>query len=133
MPSRSTPHAPGAPKKTAAYFSFTKLRRKLGIKTIDRGLSTPWHTLRDNSGFRWYFLGSVTSDFGTWLQNTAQVLLAYQLAHSVLTVGLVTFLIWAGWILILTVLLLTRDVAAVALQHRVGQSFSAVVTVEISR
>ena len=47
--------------------------------------------LRGNSGFRWYFLGSVTSDFGTWLQNSAQVLLAYQLAHSVLTVGLVTF------------------------------------------
>ena len=47
--------------------------------------------LRGNSGFRWYFFGSVTSDFGTWLQNSAQVLLAYQLAHSVLTVGLVTF------------------------------------------
>jgi MFS family permease len=38
-----------------------------------------------------YFFGSVLSDFGTWLQSTAQVLLAYQLAHSVLTVGLVTF------------------------------------------
>jgi MFS family permease len=47
--------------------------------------------LRGNSGFRWYFLGSVTSDFGTWLQNSAQVLLAYQLAHSVQTVGLVIF------------------------------------------
>ena len=46
---------------------------------------------KGNSGFRWYFVGSVTSDFGTWLQNTAQVLLAYQLAHSVLAVGLVTF------------------------------------------
>jgi predicted MFS family arabinose efflux permease len=47
--------------------------------------------LRGNNDFRWYFLGSVTSDFGTWLQNSAQVLLAYQLAHSVFTVGLVTF------------------------------------------
>jgi predicted MFS family arabinose efflux permease len=37
-----------------------------------------------------YFFGSVISDFGTWLQNCAQVLLAYQLAHSVFTVGLVT-------------------------------------------
>ena len=35
-------------------------------------------------------LGSVVSDFGTWLQNTAQVLLAYHLAHSALAVGLVT-------------------------------------------
>ena len=47
--------------------------------------------LRDNSSFRLYFFGSVTSDFGTWLQNSAQVLLAYQLTHSVLTVGFITF------------------------------------------
>ncbi len=47
--------------------------------------------LHGNHGFRGYFIGSVTSDFGTWLQNSAQVLLAYQLAHSVFTVGLVTF------------------------------------------
>jgi MFS family permease len=40
--------------------------------------------------FRWYFIGSVTSNFGTWLQNTAQVVLAYQLTHSVFAVGLVT-------------------------------------------
>jgi MFS family permease len=40
--------------------------------------------------FRWYFIGSVTSNFGTWLQNTAQVVLAYQLTHSVFAIGLVT-------------------------------------------
>jgi MFS family permease len=61
------------------------------MKTDDQRFRTPWHILRGNSGFRWYFLGSVTSDYGTWLQNTAQVLIAYQLAHSVFTVGLVTF------------------------------------------
>ena len=55
-----------------------------------------------------YFFGSVISDFGTWLQNTAQVLLAYQLGHSVLTVGLVTFaqftspLLLAPWAGVLT-------------------------------
>jgi MFS family permease len=48
-----------------------------------------WQALR-NSKFRWYFAGSVTSNFGTWLQNTAQVVLAYQLTHRVLAVGLVT-------------------------------------------
>jgi len=37
-----------------------------------------------------YFVGSVASDFGTWIQNTAQVLLAYKLTHSVFAVGLVT-------------------------------------------
>ena len=47
--------------------------------------------LRSEKNFRLYFYGSVTSDFGTWLQNTAQVLLAYRLAHSVFAVGLVTF------------------------------------------
>jgi MFS family permease len=39
---------------------------------------------------RQYFIGSVASDFGTWIQNTAQVLLAYKLTHSALAVGLVT-------------------------------------------
>jgi predicted MFS family arabinose efflux permease len=50
---------------------------------------TSWRALHNRS-FRYYFAGSVTSDFGTWLQNTAQVLLAYRLSHSVLAVGLVT-------------------------------------------
>jgi MFS family permease len=53
--------------------------------------ASPWAVLRDEKNFRLYFCGSVTSDFGTWLQNTAQVLLAYRLAHSVFAVGLVTF------------------------------------------
>jgi MFS family permease len=53
--------------------------------------ATSWTVLRDEKNFRAYFCGSVTSDFGTWLQNTAQVLLAYRLAHSVFAVGLVTF------------------------------------------
>ena len=51
--------------------------------------STSWQALQ-NPNFRWYFFGSVTSDFGTWLQNTAQVLLAYRLTHSVFAVGMVT-------------------------------------------
>ena len=64
---------------------------KFGIKRAYEERRTPWHVLRGNTRFRLYFIGSVTSDFGTWLQNSAQVVLAYQLAHSVLTVGLVTF------------------------------------------
>lgn len=48
-----------------------------------------WAVLR-NSGFRWYFTGAASSDLGTWIQNTAQVLLAYRLSHSVLTVAVVT-------------------------------------------
>ena len=64
---------------------------QLGLKSADRAGSIPWRVLRDGGAFRWYFAGSVVSDFGTWLQNTAQVVLAYQLEHSVLLVGLVTF------------------------------------------
>ena len=51
--------------------------------------SSNWEALA-HPRFRWYFIGSVTSNFGTWLQNTAQVVLAYQLTHSVFAVGLVT-------------------------------------------
>lgn len=71
--------------------AVAKLDKKFGIEKVDEARRIPWHVLGDNGRFRTYFLGSVLSDFGTWLQNSAQVLLAYQLAHSVLTVGLVTF------------------------------------------
>ena len=40
-------------------------------------------------GFGLYFAGSVVSNLGTWLQNTAQALLAYQLTHSVLAIAAV--------------------------------------------
>ena len=65
---------------TAAYFGLSKSGER---RTFS------WRALRNRS-FRHYFVGSVTSDFGTWLQNTAQVLLAYRLSHSVVVVGLVT-------------------------------------------
>jgi MFS family permease len=66
----------------------TRLRASFGL--VRTGAQpTSWWVLR-NRAFRLYFCGSVTSDLGTWLQNTAQVLLAYQLAHSALAVGLVT-------------------------------------------
>ena len=66
----------------------SRLRAPLGL--IPSGEQpTSWWVLR-NESFRFYFCGSVVSDLGTWLQNTAQVLLAYQLAHSVFAVGLVT-------------------------------------------
>jgi len=48
-----------------------------------------WQAL-ENRTFRWYFAGSVVSNLGTWLQNAVQVVLAYQLTHSVFMVGLVT-------------------------------------------
>lgn len=55
-----------------------------------RQAGSSWGVLTRNPRFRWYFAGGVTSDFGTWMANTGQVLLAYRLSHSVLFVGLVT-------------------------------------------
>jgi len=54
-----------------------------------------WKVLQ-NPQFRLYFFGSLTSNLGTWLQNTAQVLLAYQLTRSVLWVGVVTCAQFSG-------------------------------------
>ena len=48
-----------------------------------------WRVIRYPQ-FRHFLIGSIISNWGTWLQNTAQMLLAYKFTHSVLTVGLVT-------------------------------------------
>jgi predicted MFS family arabinose efflux permease len=73
---------------SSAYSLRASISSFLGL-TREPGQPSSWRTLRHLS-FRRYFCGSVVSDFGTWLQNTAQVLLAYHLAHSALAVGLVT-------------------------------------------
>jgi MFS family permease len=76
MPSRmAVPHL-----SPAAYFGLSKTKERQTFS---------WRALRNRS-FRYYFIGSATSDFGTWVQTTAQVLLAFRLSHSVLVVGLVT-------------------------------------------
>lgn len=144
MLSRLTPGVPGRPGHTATYYGVEKVRRKLGIKTVDRELHTPWHMLRGNSSFRWYFLGSVASDFGTWLQNTAQVLLAYQLAHSVLTVGVVTFaqftspLVLGPWAGVATdklggrrTLLLTQIASAITAAILAALDFSGLLNITV--
>lgn len=64
---------------------------------VTRSLS--WHALT-YKGFRRYFIGSVVSNLGTWLQNTAQALLAYQLTHSVLAIGAVVCAQFS-WVLML--------------------------------
>jgi predicted MFS family arabinose efflux permease len=55
-----------------------------------RQRSLSWRVLQRNREFRYYFAGCAASDFGTWCQNAAQVILAYKLSHSALAVGLVT-------------------------------------------
>jgi len=65
----------------------------------DEQKSASWHVLRHRR-FLIYFGGSLVSNLGTWLQNTAQMLLAYQLTHSAFAVGLVTGAQFAGFLLI---------------------------------
>jgi MFS family permease len=65
----------------------------------DEQKSASWHVLRHQRFFI-YFVGSLFSNLGTWLQNTAQMLLAYQLTHSAFAVGLVTTAQFAGFLLI---------------------------------
>ncbi len=50
--------------------------------------------------FRLYFFGSLISNLGTWLQSTAQVLIAYQITHSVFTVGLIASAQFAGMVVV---------------------------------
>jgi hypothetical protein len=81
--------------------------------------SSNWQALA-HPKFRWYFAGSVTSNFGTWLQNTAQVVLAYQLTHSVFAVGLVTCAQFTSPLLL--------GPWAAVLTHRIGNWRALIVT-----
>jgi MFS family permease len=74
----------------------------LGFSDARDSKAAAWRVL-GYPQFRRFFFGSIVSNWGTWLQNTAQMLLAYRFTHSVLTVGLVTCaqfsapLIFAPW------------------------------------
>src|SRR5258708_10577085 len=54
-----------------------------------RGKSASWHVLKQRR-FLIYFAVSLVSNLGTWLQNPAQMLLAYQLTHCAFPVSLLT-------------------------------------------
>ena len=60
------------------------------------------------------------SNFGTWLQNTAQVVLAYQLTRSVFAVGLVTCAQFSGPLLL--------GPWAAVLTHRFGNWRALIIT-----
>src|SRR5215469_12554312 len=58
-----------------------------------------WQVLSQQD-FRRYFFGSLISNLGTWLQSTAQVLIAYQVTHSVFMVGLIASAQFAGMVVV---------------------------------
>ena len=79
-------------KKLETSILFREAAGALRLSRISRNgdpKRSNWQALA-HPKFRWYFAGSVASNLGTWLQNTAQAVLAYQLTHSVFAVGLVT-------------------------------------------
>jgi len=63
------------------------------------GKSSSWYVLKQRR-FLVYFAGSLVSNLGTWLQNTAQMLLAYQLTHSAFAVGLITCAQFSGFLVL---------------------------------
>jgi predicted MFS family arabinose efflux permease len=63
------------------------------------GKSASWYVLKQRR-FLAYFGGSLVSNLGTWLQNTAQMLLAYQLTHSAFAVGLITCAQFSGFLVV---------------------------------
>jgi MFS family permease len=133
-------HAPATSLRLAvpAYFGLSEK----GIRPAERPRdgeqpqagerprrSASWQVLNRNRYYRRYFVGTATSDLGTWFQNTAQVLLAYKLSHSAaisaLIIGLVTCaqysspLLLSAWAGVMTrriggqqILLYTQVVAA---------------------
>lgn len=136
MLSSSRPRVRDLPARAVSAFD-----KKFGITKVGQARRTPWHVLGVNGDFRMYFFGSVLSDFGTWLQNSAQVVLAYQLAHSVLTVGLVTFaqftspLLLGPWAAVLTdkfggrrTLLYTQITSALVAAMMAGLDFAGALS-----
>jgi predicted MFS family arabinose efflux permease len=79
-----------APSWAAA--GLTDLRRRYESRP-----SGAWRVLKAPK-LRTYFIGSTVSNLGTWLQNTAQLLVAFQLTHSAFDVGVIASLQFSGFL-----------------------------------
>ena len=76
-----------------------------------------------NRRFRWYFIANTVSNIGTWLQTTAQIVLAYRFTHSVLAIGLVACAQFSSPVLL--------GPWAVALAHRFG-NWRALISAQLA-
>jgi MFS family permease len=61
----------------------------LGFARDRDSKAAAWRVLKHPEFCR-FFIANIISNWGTWLQNTAQMLIAYKLTHSLFTVGAVT-------------------------------------------
>jgi MFS family permease len=77
--------------------------------------------------FRLYFIGSLGSNLGTWLQNTVQVLLAYQFMRSVFWVGHVVSAQFAGTLFLSPWAAVLADRMGVRRTLVGAQCFSAII------
>src|SRR5450755_4041468 len=80
-PLLAPPEAPLPARSAAARPLPSPWRAPRHSRQVRRRAS--WYVLA-YPDFRLYFFGSVLSNLGTWLQNTAQALLAYNLTRSAL-------------------------------------------------
>jgi predicted MFS family arabinose efflux permease len=88
------PTAPQDPVPAKASYIDWKALHHSGSQWA-KARDSDWKALH-HSDFRLYFLGSLTSNLGTWMQTTAQVVLVYQLTSSVFAVGVVISAQFAG-------------------------------------
>lgn len=84
----TTPFHPSAPTRRGLDGLRAEVSASLGLRASSERRSA-WPVLGHRK-FRLFFAGTVVSDFGSWLQTTAQALLAYHLYHSAFTVGLIS-------------------------------------------
>lgn len=96
MPSRLQPPGAGPEQEYLPQPTRSQFWRRVMSTFLDRDTQRSYWAVLRHEQIRRYFIGSLASNLGTWLQNTAQVLLAYQFTHSVFGVGLVTFAQFAG-------------------------------------
>jgi predicted MFS family arabinose efflux permease len=89
-PAAEPTHSSSKQDETVEAVRSIQADRRADTRSSWRVLSQP--------DFRLYFLGSLISNLGTWLQSTAQVLIAYQVTHSVFMVGLIASAQFAGMV-----------------------------------
>jgi MFS family permease len=82
------------PRRTPRLARISKLARPYA-----QARTGSWHVLRERR-FRGYFIGCTISNLGTWLQNTAQMLLAFELTHNVFYVAIITSAQFSGFLTI---------------------------------
>lgn len=76
----------------------TKIPESASASLADQPIRRSSWQILGRRDFRLFFIGSLISNLGTWLQSTAQVLITYKVTHSVFMVGLIASAQFAGMV-----------------------------------